>query len=172
MDPIYESYVNEMTMIDQNNFYLEFARYVLDNYDINLAKYGHYLGFYTKKYSKLYRVWSSLEYTESSTIDIKANTFLATTTSEDAVARIAREFDATHRALITIHSGDGIDVLAVLEDAMKNYTGDARAVRYIKDAYKTYKYQDEVLVFNKKSKITKDMIFGWYDAQHDKIVKI
>lgn len=172
MDPIFEAYLGEMTMLDQNNFYLEFARYVLDNYQINWAKFEHHLQYYVKSYPKLYRGWSSIEYTEISDVDIKHNRLLATTKSIDSVSRIMREFDATHRALITVHSGDGIDVLAVLEDAVKNYTGDDRGLRYIKDAYKTYKYQDEVLVYNKKSKITKDMVYGWYDAQHDKIVKI
>lgn len=160
MDPIYEAYLGEMTMLDQNNFYFEFARYVLDNYQINFSKYAHYLGFYLKKYQVLYRGWSSIEYTEIGDVDIRHNKLLATSKSLDSVERIMREFDATHRALITKHSGEGIDVLAVLEDAIKNYSGDDRSLRYIKNAYKTYKYQDEVLLYNTKSKITSNMVYG------------
>lgn len=172
MDPIYEAYIKEMTMVDQDSFYRDFADYVMNAALFDFNKYSHHLGFYTRSYSRLYRGWSHTRYDEFKDLDIRANKFLATTTSVDVIGQIMYDFDAVPYALVTLHSGKGVDVKAVLRDAKKNYSHKDMGNILIRDAWSTYQYQDEVLLYNKKSKITQNMVYGFYNAETQRVERI
>lgn len=172
MDPIYEAYINEMTnTINMVQFYLDFAQYVGANVPIDVKKYAHILNEFKKNYGTLYRVWTgvSLQDVKDNKVDMGKNNFLATTSDKAMIKKFVEDSDV--ESIVTVHSGTGIDVNAVLEDAIKYFTGDKRDLAFVKQVYRDNSYQKEVLLENKRIKILRKDIIGVWDPDEGRIIE-
>ena len=185
MNKIYESYLsklirlskiskfNEITIVDENQFFLDFIEYVSKNTPIDFNRYKHLLGYYVKDYKILYRGWKGTEIDTvlKDGLNVEKNDKLATSATPKAIHFVCHEFSFPDNTVITKHSGLGLSVKSILQDALIKFKGDRKVFTKINFLLATKGAEEEVLInIRSRKKLTKKDIFGYWSTKYNKII--
>lgn len=145
-----------MSTTQYEKFIIAVAEAVGANIRLDVSRYIELVKPYLKIYT-VYRYWSA---------KYQPQTYYNTSKSLQAIAQMLEDGDFPNGP-ITKHTGEGMDVMQVLQDGLKTLTVERS---FVAGVIRENRYQQEVFYFG-DAQITKANTVAWYDGEARTIVE-